>query len=329
VVMSMFSGAKQASLSDLIARKKYDKAIEILKVQFREGSRDPRLRMQLADVLVMAGRGQEAVPILISVADEFAMEGFAAKSIAVLKRLDRIAPGRLDVEKRLARLIKERTTAPDRRPELPELGMEEIGIEVAPITAPAERGGEAAARAREEEAFEDMEFGGEQVLDAIQEVLQEGLAPEGEGTDDGGVQPAVISPLFDTFTQDELLAVIQRLQLLTFNAGDIVITEGEAGSSLFVLTTGRVKAFIRNQEGHHVLVREMGEGEFFGEISILSGSPRTATVTCATRVEMLELDRAALDSITQTHPRVFQVLMDFYRQRAGSEAEKTVRGGGA
>jgi cAMP-dependent protein kinase regulator len=137
---------------------------------------------------------------------------------------------------------------------------------------------------------------------------------------------AVRSPLFSDFSSGELLAVMSGLQLLAFEAGDIVITEGEPGDSLFVVSTGQVKAFVRSPAGRHVQVREMGEGAFFGEISILKGGPRTATVTAASRVELLELDRATLDGITATHPRVRAVLEAFCRERAGSADEALVRG---
>jgi hypothetical protein len=127
-------GAKQESLGELIARKKYGRALDVLRTQFRGGARDPRLRMQLADVLVLAGRPKEAAPILVGLADEYAREGFAAKAIAVLKKLQKIAPGQPEVEARLAELLHARMgarVAPAAAPEPAgglEIGMEEIGI---------------------------------------------------------------------------------------------------------------------------------------------------------------------------------------------------------
>ncbi len=59
----------------------------------------------------------------------------------------------------------------------------------------------------------------------------------------------------------------------------------------------------------------MEEGTFFGEISILTGQPRTATVTAKTTCELLELDRKTLDSITENHPHVRDVLQQFCDER--------------
>jgi CRP-like cAMP-binding protein len=137
----------------------------------------------------------------------------------------------------------------------------------------------------------------------------------------------VPSPLFGGFSEDELRAVIARLRLVSFEPGDIVVTEGQPGDSLFVLTTGVLKAHVRDQSGRNVPVREMPEGSFFGEISMLCERPRSATVTCATRCEMLALDRAAFDEIVAEHPRVRQVVQETYEARAGSLEEMLAREG--
>jgi cAMP-dependent protein kinase regulator len=121
--------------------------------------------------------------------------------------------------------------------------------------------------------------------------------------------------LFPDFSAEELVAILAGLQPAAFSAGDLVVAEGEPGESLFLLTAGRVKAWIRDPGGRHVLVRELGEGEFFGEISALTGRPRTATVVASSSCEMLELDRPTLDGITRAHPRVREVLQRFYEQR--------------
>jgi CRP-like cAMP-binding protein len=167
----------------------------------------------------------------------------------------------------------------------------------------------AASEATEVEPLDDLDLS----LDA--------LVPQ-----EPSVGEVVRSPLFSDFSAGELIAIMGGLELLTFDAGDIIITEGEPGRSLFVVSSGRVKAFVRNPAGRHVQVRAMDEGSFFGEISILEGGPRTATVTAATRVDLLELDRETLDGITARYPRVLQVLEAFYRERAGSADEAVVRG---
>jgi cAMP-dependent protein kinase regulator len=290
---------KAAGLPDLLARKQYGKAVELAQAEHKARPRDGRLRLQLADTLIAAGRGREAVPLLREMADELAAEGFAAKAIAILKRIQKIDPGRLDTGRRLASLIAEHTrrestarvTPTAARASLPEIGMEEVGEplrDFAPVVP------EAAA------------------LD-----LEEGPARP--------TAPA----LFPDFSNDELVAVMGGLRLTSFAPGELIVSEGEPGDSLFLVTTGSVKAWIRNRDGRYVLARRLGEGDFFGEISVLTGSPRTATVVAAAPCELLELDRPTLDGITTTHPRVRDVLQRFYERRISTSADAPTSPGAA
>ncbi|PYQ19101.1 MAG: hypothetical protein DMF79_13395 [Acidobacteria bacterium] len=143
-------------------------------------------------------------------------------------------------------------------------------------------------------------------------------APPPAAPDKGGSQ-IVVSPLFRDFSVDEMVAVIQGLSLLSFARGDVILREGEPGDRLYMLTSGMVRAFRKDRaSGRQLRVADLKEGAFFGEVSILTGGPRTATVAALTPCELLELDRATLDSIRETHPHVWEVLEDFARQRTTS-----------
>src|SRR5262249_23238412 len=91
-----------ANVSELLARKKRAKAIDTLRRQLQGRPPPPvAIRLQLADLLMQAGRVEEALPVLLGLADEFAADGFVAKAVAILKRVDRVQPGRPDVGERL------------------------------------------------------------------------------------------------------------------------------------------------------------------------------------------------------------------------------------
>ena len=128
----------------------------------------------------------------------------------------------------------------------------------------------------------------------------------------------VVSPLFQDFSVDEMVAVIEGLRLLSFERGDAILKEGQPGTSLYMLTSGRVRAFRKSAEtGRQDVLGDLKEGAFFGEVSILTGHPRMASIVALTRCELLELDRPTLDEITKTHPRVWDVLREFAKKRAG------------
>src|SRR6266851_513101 len=141
--MVLGRSGKGEDVGALIAKKNYTKAIEVIREQLQKQRNDPRLRLQLADVLVSAGKGKEAVTILLPLADEFAKEGFAAKAISVLKKIQKVDPGRRDIDSRLANLIQEKqkqavVIAPAASGGGFELGMEEIGFEPPPRSAEPE-----------------------------------------------------------------------------------------------------------------------------------------------------------------------------------------------
>lgn len=338
-------GSGGESVAELIAKKKYARAIELLERQLGDEAGNPRVRLQLADVLVMAGQPLDAVPVLIEVADLFASQGEAPKAIAALKKIQRLAPGRRDVETKLAGLIREKK-APARPPSFYEPAgstfdaahferqAQPVVTEEARIAAAKAANWVPSTRAEEEapapipvleitpdpeprDAAEQMTEATfqAQMFDAIQHALKK-TTPAAPAPAAEPAAGAAGSPLFSSFSEDELIAVMQGLRLLSFEPGDVVIGEGDPGDSLFVIASGVAKAFVR-RDGRQALARSMGEGTFFGEISILSGKPRTATVTAATPCELLELDRATLDEILKTHPNVKKVLEDFYIQRAG------------
>jgi hypothetical protein len=320
-----------STIEALIARRNYGKALELIRGELARRPHDGRLRLQQADVLILAGRAQEAVGVLMKLADEHAADGFAAKAIAVLKRIEKIAPGRRDVEQRLARLIQDKTRgeAPGPRTAAPalELGLEEFDPSSEIAVGAALPGVDAGAS----EPIPDA------VPEPVADVLPEPAAPAPVADDLEGLdyisvepepeEPAVVStPLFEGLSHDELVAVIHGLKLLTFSPGDILVAEGAPGDSLFILTSGIVKAFVKGPRGQYVKVTELSEGAFFGEISVLTGRPRTATITAATPVEVLELAKPSLDEIVKVHPRVMEVLRRFHEQRARDTVATLVRG---
>jgi CRP-like cAMP-binding protein len=370
--LSWFSGSKEASLDELVAAKKYKQAIELLRQQFKAGSRDPRLRLQLADVLVLAGRAKEATPILSGLADEYARAGFAAKAIAVLKKLQKAAPGNPDVERRMAKLLHAKladsgagTIPPTRAASDSSVsfGMEEIGADgpgeigigdaFLPVSTPsapsspppaakAPAAAAPAAAAAPLPAAEEL-LAGEPIVEPAGSIVEtdeffgllddmvDGVAVGVEATAADAAAAAVPATpqnaFLSAFSEAELQAVIHRFQLLSFAPGDIVVSEGQPGNSLFVLTTGTLKTFVRDQSGRNVALRDLEEGSFFGEVGVLTGKPRSATITCASACELLELDRAAFDEIVAQYPRVRDLIRATYESRAGSLEEMLAREG--
>jgi len=284
------------------------KAIEVLESHFGESRWDPRMRLRLADVLLKAGKDQDAIAILIGLADELAREGFADKAVAILKKIEQVQRRNVEVVN-LAPLLRAEAAPALEAPRL--------------VPAPAAP----SARPR---AVTDDRFHGwlvDLVRDSVSRLQAETPAAPLDGPALRAYRPGLLAnPLFEDFSEEELLAFIHGLKLLTFEPGDVIITEGEPGQSVFILTTGRVKVFVRGPDHRSVPLGALGEGSFFGEISTLSGRPRSATVIAAAACEILELDRASLDAISASHPRVRSVLEAFSAARAADPEAARARG---
>ena len=121
-------------------------------------------------------------------------------------------------------------------------------------------------------------------------------------------------PLFSDLTPNEFVEVAIMLVRRQEKAGNVIVQEGAAGDSMFIVSTGEVIAS-RNKDGQLIKLAELGDGDFFGEMAILSGEPRTATVTAVKNTELLELTRADLQKICSRHPEVEAKLRLAYEER--------------
>ncbi len=107
--------------------------------------------------------------------------------------------------------------------------------------------------------------------------------------------------LFRPLPAPQLEAVARRTSWLTVPPGSAIIREGEAGDRFYVLAAGAVRV---EREGRHL--RDIATpGEGFGEIALLRGVPRTATVSATEETVLLAIDRAPFLAAVTGHPDAF------------------------
>jgi hypothetical protein len=101
-----------------------------------------------------------------------------------------------------------------------------------------------------------------------------------------------------------------------FRAGEVVFRQGDKADRLYVIGKGEVDV-IRETPGQEDLVlARLGEGQFFGEVGILSDSPRTATIRAATDVEALSIHRSYFTSLFSYLPVLREKVLTVYRARS-------------
>lgn len=133
------------------------------------------------------------------------------------------------------------------------------------------------------------------------------------------------SELFAQFDRRSLENILSSTSLRGYIEGETIVREGEPGSSLFLIVSGRVEVFTAGDDGKQVYLAELGPGDFFGEISLLTGKPRTATIKAVDRVSAIELDKDSVDRIAARQPGVRSVLEQFYQRRAQETVETVIR----
>jgi len=122
-------------------------------------------------------------------------------------------------------------------------------------------------------------------------------------------------PLFSDLPQPALIALFKHCPLRRFAPGTFVIAQGESGNSFFIICSGEVRVF-RKEAGEPVELASLKEGEFFGEMALLTGKPRSAFVEAVEAdTQVLEISADALAELSRKFPQVSSALWRFYRQR--------------
>jgi CRP-like cAMP-binding protein len=103
-------------------------------------------------------------------------------------------------------------------------------------------------------------------------------------------------PIFSDLDRKELERIAASMKQRTFQAGDKVTTEGEAGVGFFVIEDGEAKVTIGGEER-----RRLGPGDYFGEVALLNESARTATITAETDLRCYGMTPWEFRPLVETH----------------------------
>jgi CRP-like cAMP-binding protein len=106
-------------------------------------------------------------------------------------------------------------------------------------------------------------------------------------------------PLFSGCSQKDLQTIARVVKDIDHSKGTVIAREGEPGIGLFIISAGTAEVTIGGTKRS-----SLGPGEFFGEIALLDGGPRTATVTATSDVKLLGLTEWVFRGLMQEHPTI-------------------------
>jgi len=127
------------------------------------------------------------------------------------------------------------------------------------------------------------------------------------------------SELFRSFSPPERKRLLEMFIPQDFAVGALILEEGQPGDSLYLIKKGEVEVFTRDLQGGILPLARLKEGDFFGEISLITGRPRTASVKARQAVELLRLQKADFNQILKIHPEILTVLEESLRYRLGNK----------
>ena len=116
-------------------------------------------------------------------------------------------------------------------------------------------------------------------------------------------------PLFAGLSESELEKLSKVSVRKRVERGAFVVRSAENTDSLYILLTGRAKVTNTDEDGREIILAWLGPGEFFGEMGLIDGSPRSANVVAAEACELLFLSKDALQRCLQDNFQVVQKLM--------------------
>jgi uncharacterized membrane protein len=132
-------------------------------------------------------------------------------------------------------------------------------------------------------------------------------------------------PLFSFLDEHEREVLAARLDRQEFKKGVRLFAKGDPGDRMYVLISGEVEISLTSDTGDKVVLEQPGVGEFFGEISLLDGGPRTAAAIASDDSVVLVVDRSDLDEFFKMRPAAALDLLTSLGKRL-RETNKLLRG---
>jgi len=121
-------------------------------------------------------------------------------------------------------------------------------------------------------------------------------------------------PIFAPLSDEETQKLAQASSVRVYAPGEAIVHKGKTGNSMFVINRGAVKVQIM-EDGQPKIINNLRENDFFGEMSLLTGQPRSATVIAEEETEVLQIKKKALKPIFETNPNLVKAICLIIEER--------------
>lgn len=115
--------------------------------------------------------------------------------------------------------------------------------------------------------------------------------------------------LFSNLTHEELSQLAQIVRERKFDRNQVIFYEGDLGGSLYIIASGTVKIVMMADDGREHILGLLHEGDFFGEISLIDGEPRSATAIAQDKVNIVMISREDFIRLLRENPEMSLKIM--------------------
>ncbi len=131
-------------------------------------------------------------------------------------------------------------------------------------------------------------------------------------------------PLFELLDDDEIKALAEQLDQTQLYAGQMVFNQGDQGGTMYVVQSGKVELFLKDDSGERVVLSVVENGGIFGELSLLDNEPRSASAKALQDSTLFIIDRHDLEMLFSKHHHAALDIMTMLSRRI-READMLVR----
>jgi CRP/FNR family transcriptional regulator, cyclic AMP receptor protein len=122
-------------------------------------------------------------------------------------------------------------------------------------------------------------------------------------------------PIFSDVEDPGIETLTRVVARKVYPKDGVVFFENEAGDTLFMILTGRIKVTILGDDGREIILTVLGPGDFFGEMSLLDNEPRSATAIATEETELVSLQRADFETVLSDNKEIALGLIRILTQR--------------
>ncbi len=115
-------------------------------------------------------------------------------------------------------------------------------------------------------------------------------------------------PVFKPLSDEQIKQLAQRAAIQRYGEGEVLVKQGDTAQSLYTIKAGRVRVDVRNEQGQVRTVATLGQADFFGEMSLLTGEPRTASVIAQTETEVVVVDKMDFAAVLESDATIVDAL---------------------